>query len=60
MDEDSEGGFISSIIMIYFISTQVMSLYFWIEKFQEYNLIGALTIGVIESEFKGIFWPFFI
>jgi hypothetical protein len=51
---------ISLISVIYFIISQILALYFLYLWSNEHGFINTITLGVIISEIKGIFFPFFI
>ena len=48
------------ILALYAVSTQVMTLFFWIEYLKEDSFLIALLIDPFLAEFKGLLWPFFI
>lgn len=51
---------ISLISVIYFIISQILTLYFLYLWSNEHGFLNTITLGVIISEIKGIFFPFFI
>ena len=58
MENNSNVG--SILLMIYFIISQVATLYFWWEWAQHHSFLSTLFIGPFVSELKGILWIFFI
>lgn len=48
------------LIVIYFIMSQLCTLWFWYIWAQTHSFLNSLFLGPIVSELKGIFWPFFI
>ena len=51
---------ISLILVIYFIISQILTLYFLYLWSNEHGFISTITFGIIVAEIKGIFFPFFI
>jgi len=51
---------IGLISIIYLIMTQIMTLYFLYLWSNNHSFLNTITLGVIISEIKGIFFPFFI
>ena len=48
------------LLVIYFIVSQIMLVYFWYLIAQVHNFWYTLFIGPLEALFKGLLWPFFI
>lgn len=46
--------------VIYFIISQILTLYFLYLWSNEHGFISTITFGVIVAEIKGLFFPFFI
>jgi len=53
-----EGSMI--LLLIYFIVSQCMVLYFWYLFAQSHDFLYTLFIGPVIAEYKGLLWPFFI
>jgi len=51
---------IGLISVIYLIMSQIMALYFLYLWSNNYSFLNTITLGVLISEIKGIFFPFFI
>ena len=51
---------ISLILVIYFIISQILTLYFLYLWSNEHGFISTITYGLIVAEIKGLFFPFFI
>jgi len=51
---------IGLISIIYLIMSQIMTLYFLYLWSNNHSFLNTITLGVIISEIKGIFFPFFI
>jgi hypothetical protein len=51
---------IGLISIIYLIMSQIMTLYFLYIWSNSHGFLNTITLGVIISEIKGIFFPFFI
>ena len=51
---------ISLILVIYFIISQILTLYFLYLWSNEHGFINTIIFGVIVAEIKGLFFPFFI
>jgi hypothetical protein len=51
---------IGLISIIYLIMSQIMTLYFLYIWSNTHSFLNTITLGVIISEIKGIFFPFFI
>jgi hypothetical protein len=51
---------IGLISIIYLIMSQIMTLYFLYIWSNNHSFLNTITLGVIISEIKGIFFPFFI
>lgn len=49
-----------SLLMIYFLVSQVLAIYFWYLLAQEHGFLYTIFIGPFEAEFKGLLWPIFI
>lgn len=49
-----------TLLYIYLIISQIMTLYFWYMWAQNHGFLSSLFIGPLVGEFKGIFFPFFI
>jgi hypothetical protein len=60
MNDDNNDGFLSSLLFIYLISSQVMTLYFWWQWSKTHGFINTILLGPFVSEFKGLLWPFFL
>lgn len=54
------GQLLLIIFYIYGIISQIMTIYFWWEFFQETTWWIGLLLGGFVGEFKGLLWPFFI
>lgn len=48
------------VMYIYLITAHVFMLYFWYQWSKQHNFLSTFIIGPIVSEFKGLFFPFFI
>ena len=48
------------LLIMYAIMSQILALYFLYLWSNEHGFINTITLGVIISEIKGIFFPFFI
>jgi len=48
------------VFVLYIISTQIMTVYFWWGMMKEDNFFVGIFIDPFVAEFQGIFWPFFI
>lgn len=53
-------GVINLIVGLYFILSQIIAFVFWVQIIRTDHLLYACTLGILEAEFKGIFWIFFI
>jgi len=53
-------NFLWVVLYGYLITSQFFALWFWYDWAQHYNFLSTLIIGPIVSEFKGLFFPFFI
>jgi hypothetical protein len=51
---------IGLLSIIYLIMSQIMTLYFLYLWSNSHGFLNTITLGVIISEIKGIFFPFFI
>jgi hypothetical protein len=51
---------IGLLSIIYLIMSQIMTLYFLYIWSNSHGFLNTITLGVIISEIKGIFFPFFI
>jgi hypothetical protein len=51
---------IGLISVIYFIISQILALYFLYLWSNSHSFLNTITLGIIISEIKGIFFPFFI
>jgi len=49
-----------SMLMIYFLLSQVFAVYFWYLLAQDHGFLYTIFIGPFEAEFKGLLWPIFI
>ena len=49
-----------SLLMIYFLVSQFIAVYFWYLIAKEHDFLYTLFIGPLEAEFKGLLWPIFI
>ena len=47
-------------LVLYFLISQIMMIYFWYLWAQNHDFLVAMFIGPIVGEFKGLLWPFFI
>jgi|688.fasta_scaffold20471_19 hypothetical protein len=47
-------------IIIYLFVGEFLSFLFWFEYAQTHGFFNTLFIGFFVSQFKGLFWPFFI
>lgn len=56
MNDDLMG----TIIGIYLFSTQIASFLFWVGIVKAESIIYSITLGILEAEFKGLLWPFFM
>lgn len=54
------GQIFDILLAIYFISTQIMGIYFWWKMMKKDSFITAILIDPFIAEFKGLLWPFFI
>jgi len=48
------------LLVIYFIVSQCMIIYFWYLIAQVHGFMYTLFIGPFEALFKGLLWPIFI
>lgn len=48
------------LLVIYFIVSQGMIIYFWYLIAQVHGFMYTLFIGPFEALFKGLLWPIFI
>jgi hypothetical protein len=51
---------IGLLSIIYLIMSQIMTLYFLYTWSNSHGFLNTITLGVLISEIKGIFFPFFI
>jgi hypothetical protein len=51
---------IGLISVIYLIMSQIMTLYFLYLWSNNHGFLNTITLGLLISEIKGIFFPFFI
>jgi hypothetical protein len=51
---------VMSVLMIYFLVSQLIALHFWYLIAQDHGFLYTLFIGPFEAELKGLLWPFFI
>ena len=49
-----------SMLMIYFLLSQVFAVYFWYLLAQDHGFLYTIFIGPFEAELKGLLWPIFI
>ena len=49
-----------SLLMIYFLVSQFIAVYFWYLIAQEHGFLYTIFIGPFEAELKGLLWPIFI
>ena len=49
-----------SMLMIYFLVSQVLAVYFWYLIAKEHGFLYTIFIGPFEAELKGLLWPIFI
>lgn len=49
-----------TLLIIYLIISQVMTLYFWYLWAQDHGFWSTIFFGPIVGEFKGLLFPFFI
>jgi hypothetical protein len=49
-----------NVIIIYLFVGEFLSFLFWFEYAQTHGFFNTLFIGFFVSQFKGLFWPFFI
>jgi hypothetical protein len=48
------------LLIMYAIMSQILALYFLYIWSNSHGFLNTITLGVIISEIKGIFFPFFI
>lgn len=48
------------LVVIYFLVSQILMIYFWYLLAQVHGFAYTLFIGPLEAELKGLLWPFFI
>ena len=60
MSDDNGTGFLSIILGIYLVISQVATLYFWYDWAQDHSFWSTVFIGPLVGEFKGLLWVFFI
>ena len=48
------------LLIMYVIMSQILALYFLYIWSNSHGFLNTITLGVIISEIKGIFFPFFI
>lgn len=53
-------GVLSTLFVMYCISTQIMAFYFWWNLMKADSFVKAFFVDPFIAEFKGILWPFFI
>jgi len=51
---------VMSLLMIYFVVSQFIAVYFWYLIAKDHGFLYTLFIGPFEAEFKGLLWPIFI
>ena len=51
---------VMSLLMIYFLVSQLLAVYFWYQLAQDHGFLYTIFIGPFEAEFKGLLWPIFI
>ncbi|MBS9768030.1 MAG: hypothetical protein KGV44_10905 [Flavobacteriaceae bacterium] len=49
-----------TVLLLYGVTTQTMTLYFWHEYAQGHSFFSTLFLGFIVAELKGLLWIFFI
>lgn len=49
-----------SVLMIYFLVSQILAVYFWYLLAQDHGFFYTIFIGPFEAELKGLLWPIFI
>ena len=49
-----------TLLYIYLIISQVMTLYFWYLWAQDHGFWSTIFFGPIVGEFKGLLFPFFM
>lgn len=62
-DSENKSGMsdiLGGILALYFISTQIMGIYFWWKMMKQDSFLAAILIDPFIAEFKGPLWPFFI
>ena len=48
------------LLVMYVIMSQIMTLYFLYIWSNSHGFLNTITLGILISEIKGIFFPFFI
>lgn len=60
-DSDSGWSVLGIIAGIYFVISQIMALYFWIQYIKsDDSFLCIITIDALLAELKGFLWIFFI
>jgi len=49
-----------SLLMIYFLVSQILAVYFWYLIAKEHDFLYTIFVGPFEAELKGLLWPIFI
>ncbi len=57
---DRETSFGTIFLYIYLILSQIMTAYFFWQYTKDHGFLSSILFGPFLSEFKGLFWIFFI